>query len=195
VFAAPSRKDGLLAISPDTDKGTMRPIFRARTFLALFFSILLMLSACATGPKQAVHAFSFNGWSDKWATQVDLLEFSYGDQYQMVQRKTQPGQLRLGYGFNVNGLMPVGDFLYAKWRIKATGEIIEERVDLRKLLPSDMDSHRVTFVIDGKQLYVYLVTPTAKHEWDPPILKTTMSRYYLTYEIFPQDTYKPDSQR
>jgi hypothetical protein len=168
---------------------------RDRLIALCLFSMLLMLSACTTGPRQAVHAFSFNGWSDHWAPQVDLLEFSYGDQYQMVRRKTQPGQWRLGYGYNVNGLMPIGDFLYVKWRIKSTGEVIEDRVDLRNLLPSDMEGQEVTFVIDGKQLYVYLVTPKAKRTVDPPPLKTFLSRYTETYEIYPSNTYESHSAR
>lgn len=54
---------------------------------------------------------------------------------------------------------------------------------------TDMTRHGVTFVIDGPQLYVYLVTPTPKHEDGSPILKTTESRYLVTYEIYPRNTY------
>jgi hypothetical protein len=151
---------------------------------------LLVLSACATEPRQAYHSFNFNGWSDGWAIQVDLLEYSYGDQYHMVRRKAQPGETNLGYGTGVTGLMPVAEFLYVKWRIKATGEVIEQRVDLRNLLPPNMDEHGVTFVIDGKQLYVYLVTPIPKHESDPPKLKTNLSLFTVTYEIYPTNAYK-----
>jgi len=87
--------------------------------------------------------------------------------------------------------MPVGEFLYVKWRIKETGEVLEDRVDLRKRLAPNMFEHKVTFVIDGKQLYVYLITPKAKRVEDPPPLKTFLSRYTVTYEIYPNNTYKP----
>lgn len=53
-----------------------------------------------------------------------------------------------------------------------------------------MEDHGVTFVIDGKQLYVYLVTPKGKRTEDPPPLKTTESRYLVTYEIYPTNTLK-----
>ena len=86
--------------------------------------------------------------------------------------------------------MPVGEFLYVKWRLKSTGDVVDQRVDLRPLLPRDMKDHGLTFVIDGRQLYVYLITPQPKRVDEPPILRTTMSRFTVTYEIFPTYTYK-----
>ncbi|RYF30649.1 MAG: hypothetical protein EOO23_04690 [Comamonadaceae bacterium] len=163
--------------------------FLLKPFIVL--CLALWLTACATGPKLVVHTFSFSGWFDKWAEQVDLLEYSYGDQYHMVRRKAKPDEQTLGYSAGVSGAMPVGDFLHVKWRIKDTGEVFEDKVDLRKSLPANMFEHEVTFVIDGKQLYVYLVTPKAKRQTDQPLLKTTASRYRVTYEIYPHNTYKP----
>ncbi len=113
----------------------------------------------------------------------------HGDQYRMVRRKLQAPDQRMGSSDGVAGTMPVGDFLYVKWRIKATGEVREDRVDLRPLPPASMEDFRLTFVIDDRQLHVYLVTPKPKHENDPPILKTTQSRYYVTYEIYPSNTF------
>lgn len=154
-------------------------------------ALAVCLSACATAHSQPYHQFTFNGWSDKWAKQVDLLEYSYGDQYRMVMKKAEPDEQTLGYRTNINGPMPVGEFLYVKWRIKETGEVIEEKVDLRNRLARNMFEHAVTFVIDGRQLYVYLVTPKAKPVEEPPPLKTFLSRYTVTYEIYPTNTYKP----
>jgi len=164
-------------------------ISKNKFFIATLLAMSLALSACATGPRQAVHSFSFDGWSDKWATQVDLLEYSYGDQYHMVRDKVRPPKERLGQSAGVNGMMPVADFLYVKWRIKATGEILEDRVDLRNRVPFNMNEHGVTFVIDGRQLYVYLVTPRPKNEDAPPILKTYRSWFNVTYEIYPTNTF------
>lgn len=171
---------------------TLASSFRRAQVLLL--ALFLALSACTASPAQprlVNHAFSFNGklYGDKWADTVDLLEYSYGDQYRMVRRKAATPQDSLGPQSSVNGAMPVGEFLYVKWRIKATGEVLDDRVDLRPLLPKNMTDHRLTFVIDGQQLYVYLVTPTPKHEDDPPILKTTESWFYITYEIYPHNTY------
>ncbi|WP_221220703.1 hypothetical protein [Variovorax sp. Sphag1AA] len=157
--------------------------------------ISLALAGCAgmtsPQPKFAFHSFSFDGWddTDKWAATVDLLEYSYGDQYRMVRKKVAPPRERLGPQAGVAGTMPVGDFLYVRWRIKATGEVVEDRVDLRALLPKDMTKHDLTFVIEGRQLYVYLVTPKPKGVKDPPILKTYLSWFNVTYEIYPTNTY------
>jgi hypothetical protein len=167
----------------------IKPFLDWRLVPALL-AMLLVLSACATGPRQAYHRFSFDGKSDEWAKEVDLLEYSYGDQYHMVRDKVRPEKERLGPQSSVTGLIPIGDFLYVKWRVKATREIIEDRVDLRNLLPANMDEHGVTFVVDGNQLYIYIVTPKAKRTVDPPPLKTYLSRYTETYEIYPTNTYK-----
>lgn len=168
----------------------MKKINAAFKFL-LALCLATALTACASGPKLVAHGFSYSGWADSWATKVDLLEYSYGDQYQMVQRKVRPNEGTLGYSSGVNGSMPVGEFLHVKWRIKATGEIVEDRVDLRGRLAQNMTGHAVTFVIDERQLYVYLVTPQGKKTDAPPILKTHQSRYYVTFEIYPNNTYKP----
>lgn len=156
---------------------------------ALLLASALALIACASGPKTAFHAFSFDGFSDKWDATIELLEYSYGDQYHMVRRKAEPPSAKLPSGTGVAGTMPVGDFLYVRWAIKATGELREDRVDLRPLLPASMEDFSLTFVIDGRQLYVYLVTPKSKHEDDPPLLKTYLSRYNVTYEIYPLNTF------
>lgn len=84
--------------------------------------------------------------------------------------------------------MSIGEFLYVKWRIKETGEVLEDRVDLRPLLPWNMGNHKITFVIDGRQLYVYLVTNQPKPYKSPPILKTYLSKSTVTYEIYPANT-------
>ncbi|RTL37456.1 MAG: hypothetical protein EKK53_21025 [Burkholderiales bacterium] len=142
------------------------------------------LVACAAGPKLVAHAFTFDGWNDGWANSVDLLEFQYGDQYRMVQRKSKD-DTGLGYRFGVNGDMPVGSFLQAKWRIKESGEILEDRVDLRDRLPADMRNHQVTFAIDGRQLYVYLITPEKVKNWTKrPTSRTWHSEFYISYEIY-----------
>ena len=155
----------------------------------LLLASSLALVACASGPKTAFHAFSFNGFSDKWDATIDLLEYSYGDQYRMVRRKLQPPDQRMGSSDGVAGTMPVGDFLYVKWRIKATGEVREDRVDLRPLLPASMEDFSLTFVIDDRQLYVYLVTPKPNHVSEPPLLNTYLSKYNVTHEIYPSNTF------
>jgi hypothetical protein len=156
------------------------------------FGILaaLALQGCATGPRLVDHNFSFDGWYDGWYSgpdsNVQLQEYSYGDQYHMVRDKAKPGDARIPPRTSVSGPMPVGEFLYVRWRLKDSGEMVEHRVDLRDRLPRDMKDQRVSFVIDGKDLYVYLVTNRPKPYYGaPPVLRHWLSKQMFTYEIYP----------
>jgi hypothetical protein len=174
------------------------PFFKStiwsRLGAALLVPALTALPGCATVPQVSYHAFEFDGWFDKWATKIDLLAYSYGDpvndRFGLVHEKVAQDKQTLSYRTGVNGTMPIGEFLYVKWRVKATGEVVEDKVDLRSRLPADMFQHSITFVIDNKQLYVYLVTPKPAIKGVPE-LKTYLSDSRLTYEIYPASTYKP----
>lgn len=158
----------------------------ARWLLALCLSLVLTACAGVGGPKMVNHAFNFDGWNDGWQSTAELLEYAYGDQYAKVRGKAKDGY-SAGVSFGVNGAMPVGEFLYVKWRLKATGELVEERVDLHDRLPRDMTDHELTFVIDAKQLYVFVVTPQIQAKnVKQRSHKTWLSRYNVTYEIYPQ---------
>lgn len=162
-----------------------------KRFLTLcLLTCFLSLQACATTPRLAYHSFSFDGWEDGWYSgpnsNVQLQEYRYGDQYHMLQKKAKPGEPRVPSSTSINGPMPVGDFLYVRWLLKDTDEMIEHRVDLRDRLPKNMNNQTLTFAIKGKELHVYLVTDKAKSHWgEPPVLGTYRSELYLTYEIYP----------
>ncbi|MFZ2308042.1 MAG: hypothetical protein WAW73_06750 [Rhodoferax sp.] len=164
-----------------------------RFMSVVVLTVTLTLAACATGAQQVSHDFSFDGQYDGWAKTIDLLEYSYGDKYFATRNSLASrndslykGESSLGARKGVNGPMPVGDFMYVKWRIKVTGEILEDRVDLRDRLPRDMKDHGLTFVIDGKQLYLYVLTPQVKKsKGELPILRTWLSKYNVGYEIYP----------
>nr|WP_315490385.1 hypothetical protein [uncultured Rhodoferax sp.] len=168
----------------------------ARLVGAFLVATLLFLSACASGPRLVNHQFTFDGRNDGWITKVDLLEYSYGDKYREVRDSLEHRDDSLYKGRNslppltgVRGPMPIGEFMYVKWRIKATGEVLEDRVDLRARLPHDMRDHSLTMVIDDRQLYLYVVTTQAKKtKEETPVLKTWLSNYYLTYQIYPSLT-------
>jgi hypothetical protein len=153
---------------------------------------LVLATACATKVAEPWHKFAFDGWNDKWYPAHELLEYSYGDKYRMVRASVikpenpiHEGKELLPPTQGVSGPMPVGDFISVKWRIKATGELVEARVDLLQLLPKDMTDHGLTFVIEGKQLYVYVITTKVRNSDLPPNKKTSLSRYRETFEIYP----------
>jgi hypothetical protein len=88
-------------------------------------------------------------------------------------------------GAGIRGEMRRGDFLYVKWRIKSTGQVYEDIVDLRHRLPADITNHRIHFIIKGPQLYVYLITPERR----PPDVLPNGPRpyqYLRTITIYPE---------
>ncbi|MEZ5647230.1 MAG: hypothetical protein R3E99_19095 [Burkholderiaceae bacterium] len=168
---------------------THQNITRWLTRLGLLLA--LGLAGCAAGPRLVPHGFNFDGWYDGWAEEVDLLEYAYGDAYEPVRGKVRDGKRSAGGQSGVFGSMPVGEFLYVKWRIKATGEVLEDKVDLRDRLPRDMSDHELTFLIDGRQLYAYIVTPRDQaREVRQRTHKTWLSRYNVVYEIYPENEIK-----
>jgi hypothetical protein len=149
--------------------------------------LFLFLTGCASGQgaKLVNHSFNFDGWHDGWQPTVQLLEYSYGDKEVSVRRKAPEGDF-LGYQSNVSGPMQVGDTLYVRWRLKSSGEVVDQRVDLRGKLPNDMTGHGLTFVIDGRQLYVFVVTPQeSKPGPAQQTLRTWRSKYNVAFEVFP----------
>ena len=128
-------------------------------WLPLVFAIAIQ-GACATGPRPINHTFEFDARVD--SQDVEIIDYRYGDsnvpgvrgcpaQYFPCERSRQYA--------GTTGKMPLGDELYVKWRIKSTGKVYEDTVDLKNRLPDDITNNRIRFVIKGAQLYVYLITP------------------------------------
>ena len=148
---------------------------------------LLGVTGCASQPKVADHSFGFDGWYDGWAEKVDLLAYNYGGKMRQLSDQVRPDQTGVGYQTGTHGVIPVGDFLYVKWRLRSTGEVFENTVDLKGKLPEDMTDHEITFVIDGGDLYVYLITPTLQPVTvTKPPLRTWRSRFRISREIYPK---------
>lgn len=122
------------------------------------------LACSGDKPQFAFHSFMYDPAVDM--PQVELLDCLYGTGLGAhTQQEVDAGQARRGECITGGGSMPIGDFLYVKWRDKASGKEYEDRVDLRKRLPSpkEMDRTTIYFLIDENQLYVYLVP---REEWD-----------------------------
>ncbi|MHB8848806.1 MAG: hypothetical protein ACYC43_10225 [Burkholderiales bacterium] len=123
------------------------------------FIIQFALISCATGGTMFVQDFSFDTIND--SPDVDVLDYRYGSTTQFGTH-ADPERVALGEVFGqrqISGAMPRGDFLYVKWRIKQSGKIYEDKVDLRNRLPADMTNYGIHFVIKGSQLYVFLFPP------------------------------------
>ncbi len=127
-------------------------------FLTLV-AIMWVATACAMQPRVVDHSFEFNASWD--SPDVEVLDYRYGDSKlpgaAPPNWALESGRIRQQTG--VSGPMLVGDFLYVKWRIKATGEIHQETINLRQQLSRNIENHKIYFVIKGDQIFVYLISP------------------------------------
>ena len=142
---------------------------RMGAWSALVLALLLALAACAGGPRLVDHAFGFDAVADSPGVQV--LDYRYGQSRAPGSRMPQWVREDGGVagGTHTRGPMPVGDSLHVRWRIRATGEVLQDTVDLRGRLPGDMAGHEIYFVVDERQLQVYLVGPQAREAGDAAI--------------------------
>lgn len=124
-----------------------------------------VLTSCATGPSFMLHGFSFNTFKD--SPDIEVLDYSYGNRDESAKKglvgiSADASRVKAGQSLvdtNVFGGYPKGDYLYVRWRIKDTGKVFEDTVDLRSRLPTDINNFGIRFVVMREQLYVYLVPP------------------------------------
>jgi len=150
------------------------------------------LAACATGGfmnNHPMHSFSFDTHHD--SPDAEVLDYRYGSSdHEGVHPEKE--RVDMGQTFsseNTFGAMSRGDFLYVKWRIKNPNNptkyigYYEDKVDLRRRLPSVMSGFRVHFVIHGSQLRVYLISPELKSasEAEGPVMEYSSHKQIQIY--------------
>ena len=132
----------------------------------VFLIALLALAGCASRGDVVRHGFGFDFISD--SPDAVLLDYRYGQSRNPVRNPVamaNRGESNQGNG--VFGAMLRGDDLYVKWRLKETGQVFEETVDLKSRLPADIENCDVYFLVRGAQLYVYLITPHKREKGEP----------------------------
>ena len=158
--------------------------------LAALFLVgsFLVLSGCATSPKTAFYSFNADGGNDKWVETVELLDGRFGTEkltFWDVPR-SYVGTKYVSQGAGIGGQYPIPETLYVKWRIRATGEVLEKTVSFKGILPKDLNKQAITFLFEGKQLFVYLVTDKfTPKDLPKTITRTWLSKYNTSYEIYP----------
>ncbi len=132
-----------------------------RGLIYLLFTCLMTttLTACAHD-RVVFHSFSHDLITD--SPGVELLACRYGDNLgTATAQEIASGAKSLDNKVctGVTGKMAVEDFLYVKWRDKATQQMFEDRVDLKTRLPStkEMRGTELYFLIEENKLYIYLV--------------------------------------
>lgn len=101
------------------------------------------------------HSFEFNVDTD--SPGIEVLDYEYSTRKPSKAAYLKIGGNHVAQSEGITGGFPRGDFVYMKWRVRATDEVFEDRVDLRQRLPSDIRHQRIYCVIDGNQLYVLLI--------------------------------------
>lgn len=127
--------------------------------------LLVGLTSCAvTRPPVVDHAFGFNAIRD--SPDIEILDYRYGSREPDSARYREGDHVPQRGG--IRGPFRRGNSLYVKWRIKSTGEIHENVVNLKSRLPTDITQQEIYFVIKGAQLYVYLISPERRPaDWPP----------------------------
>jgi hypothetical protein len=122
--------------------------------LALAFSV----AGCASISSEVDHTFEFDAFRD--SSDIQVLRYRYGND-NGYGTKTSDNEIESGLiiqSRGITGKMVLGKSLYVKWRIKSTKQDYEDAVNLETRLPLDMKNQRIRFIIEGPQLYVYVIS-------------------------------------
>jgi hypothetical protein len=104
--------------------------------------LFLLLTAYTGVPQvlssRAFHSLSFDPSRERVGIQTIYYRYGSADQFGL---RTSPDQIASGKstGVGITGELQVGDDFYAKWRVVATGQVLEDTVDLKSRLPFHMD--------------------------------------------------------
>lgn len=166
----------------------MRRLLELRASLRILCTaaIVMLLATCASGPRVVNHSFEFDARRD--SPDIEILEYRYGTSNHPAARscpnRHSPCTAIPQYT-GVTGDMFQGDDLYVKWRIKSTGDVYEDLVDLRGRLPANMENQRIRFVVNRSQLYVFVIRLNAKINPNP--CPNDEERLRLDYSSIPFD--------
>jgi hypothetical protein len=130
--------------------------------------LAFLVAACA-GAQLVDHSFEFDALSD--SPGIRILDHRYGDS-NFPGASNPEHLLKLGQPLqsaHMTGAMKRPDKLYVKWRVLSEDRVYEDTVDLRSRLPRDITNCKVTFMVRGPQLYVYLVHPERRPPDSAPI--------------------------
>ena len=154
---------------------------RALTILALTVG----LTGCASNSGVVHHGFSYG---PKGAhPEVQVLDYQYGAETGLPTRPSKLERERgmISQGSVVVGRMPVADFIYVKWRDLASRKILERTVDLRPLLPRQIENRYVHFGFENRQLSIYVIDINTLRRPGTPACPAVTFEQYQCSEIYP----------
>jgi hypothetical protein len=168
--------------------GSLKYLFSSVMLFALIACSIVGVTDKDSYPN---HQFSFDTIHD--SPDIDVVDYQYSNSRHVGVRPERERVAMGEYfgGTHISGSILRGDFLYVKWRVKKPGTLLteylgtyEDRVDLRSRLPADITDLRIHFVIDGSQLYVYLIWPELK-DASVPEGPVKMYRHQKQVQIYP----------
>jgi hypothetical protein len=159
----------------------LRTVSWALRWLA-FSALIVCLSGCAS-PGYAFHSFSFGDRGENQG--VEIIDYQYGSSGVLFTRP-EPLNGRVPQNGGTTGNMPVGEFLYVKWREAGSDAVREKRVELKSRLPRDMNHKRLHFLIDNSQLHVYVVSERLRSPTSSPCPLRTY-RIFQCEELYPSE--------
>jgi hypothetical protein len=147
--------------------------------LRLFMACLVCIVCygCAFAPKRANHGFGFST-TDR-LPEIVVLEYRYGAN----GRRSHPesGGTR---GISVIGDMEIPEFIYVRWRRFDSGETFTRTMNIRGLLPSEMDNKYIWLLFSGSNVEVFLEDRNKVRPPSAPIIGPFKSPTYVTTQIF-----------
>lgn len=131
--------------------------------------IALALNGCALLQRTEYHSFAFAMYRDN--PNIEVLDFWYGKSREKTWIKMSDWRIEKGIpkqGESIGMLSRRQDFLYVKWRDKASKLELSDTVDLRHRLPDNISDHKIYFMIVDSKLYVYLIADRNPTDKDGP---------------------------
>jgi hypothetical protein len=129
--------------------------------------LLVVMSTALTVSSAEVsfHGFGFDTvTSDPHDSQnVEVLAYQYGQSGATgtvrPSRYDDPKKIQVYGGTSAYNYLETGDSLYVKWRLKNNHSMVYEKtIDLKGLLPANMEDQIIYFVIQNENIKVFLIT-------------------------------------
>lgn len=150
--------------------------------------LLAMAAACAaplaTVDTAQYHAFGFDARQDSPDSEILAYRYGPGNIPQLRSPFFKEDREGLAQYGGIHATMSIEGGLYVKWRLRSTGQVFEDTVDLRVVLPNDYRNQWVYFVAKGPQLFVYRVETTPRPA-DWPAIGPRKFQHEKAHQIYP----------
>lgn len=132
--------------------------------IPMLLAVACGLIASACRGETVDHTFEFNAMRD--SPGIEILDYRYGESNLPLLKNPDylARQGRAHQQTAVTGLIERPQSLYVKWRVIAEDRIYEDNVDLQARLPRSLHDSIVYFLVNGSQLYVFVVYGDARQK-------------------------------